>query len=222
MYQRDYILRMIEQITYVVATKVFQLKQMKKYEDALAAMGELFTRLSLPSSNAIRNMSARQIADMMSVSGILPVEKVKAAAELIEEEGSIRELMEEPETAAAAYAKALQLHLLAYAEDDEDKGAERIDRLLDKLTYRNLPYESGLPIVRYYERTGQFSRAEDVLFLTWNEYPSEELLAGGLNMYERLLLKPDSELEAGGLPRGEVLDGRTQLQQLANEWDQAK
>lgn len=222
MYQRDYILRMIEQITYVVATKVFQLKQMKKYEDALAAMGELFTRLSLPSSNAIRNMSARQIADMMSVSGNLPVEKVKAAAELIEEEGSIRELMEEPETAAAAYAKALQLHLLANAEDDEGGGAERIDRLLDKLTYRNLPYESGLPIVRYCERTGQFSRAEDVLFLTWNEYPSQELLAEGLNMYERLLTKPDSELEAGGLPRSEVLDGRIQLQQLADEWSQVK
>ena len=65
-------------------------------------------------------------------------------------------------------------------------------------------------LVRFYELTGQFGRAEDALFdLLDRAGPEAEEFAHAL--YDRLLAKPDEELAAGNLPRSEILEAVAQL-----------
>ena len=65
-------------------------------------------------------------------------------------------------------------------------------------------------LVFHHERQGDFADAEDVLF-ELVDAGHEEIIAAGIELYQRLLAKSDDELERGQLPREEVEDGLSQL-----------
>ena len=68
-------------------------------------------------------------------------------------------------------------------------------------------------LILHYEREGAYADAEDMLFeLIDAGHP--ELIPQGIELYERMLAKPDDELERGKLPRDEVEDGLAQLRAL--------
>lgn len=67
-------------------------------------------------------------------------------------------------------------------------------------------------LMRHYEATGQFAKAEDALFSILDDLGSDaEVIAFGRAFYERLLRRSDASLLAGNLPRGEAQQGLDEL-----------
>lgn len=89
---------------------------------------------------------------------------------------------------------------------------EAIEELLRILAGTALPMPTTLLLFSYYERYGQYGKAEDTLFHVMDDNPAESEIAElGLGFYDRLESMADDRLERGGLPRDEVREGLEQL-----------
>jgi hypothetical protein len=69
-----------------------------------------------------------------------------------------------------------------------------------------------MPSVDRYMRSGEYAKAEDVLFDALDCFPLDPaVVERGLTMYEQLATLNDSDLAAGNLPREEVAAGLAEL-----------
>jgi hypothetical protein len=67
-------------------------------------------------------------------------------------------------------------------------------------------------LMQYFERTGQFARAEDALHNILELQPGEPVLQQlGISFYHRVLAQNDAALLTGALPRAEVQAGLDEL-----------
>lgn len=154
-------------------------------------------------------------------------EKGLFLATVLFEEGEILTRREEEAAAYGRYLYALEL-LLAVAGDNPEPLPESdlipdIDRLLALLADYHLPAETCVNLMAYYEGMGDFTAVENVLF-DWLENTPAELYSqevdpaqAGMAFFERLLLLPAAELEAGGLTREEVVVAVADLRELEGE-----
>jgi hypothetical protein len=206
-------MRMIEQITQVVATKLLQLKQQRKPVEAMALVGELYKKLSMPNTDTMRKLSASHIADMTTVNGEVQTDKLAAVADLMKEQAAVCELMEDEEGSWSCSVKALQLRLLLFELEPAKIPSAAADEWLRSFPLGSLPEEVSLQAIRYYEATGQYSRAEDLLFIMLEEDlgSRHNIVQAGIHLYERLLDQDDEKLAAGKLPRAEVVQSLQQL-----------
>jgi Flp pilus assembly protein TadD len=70
-------------------------------------------------------------------------------------------------------------------------------------------------IFRYYEKTGRYAQAEDVLFEMLEANPSDsDLRASGAAFYARLKKKSPTDLAVGNLSRDEVEEGLEKLKSM--------
>lgn len=215
MFQRDYILRMIEQMSGMLG-RLAGLKEQKKYGEALALiLDDWFTRLSLPNGDMLRKLSAKQIIELLSANGQPQAEVVAVVATLFKEEGELRGLLGQEPEGTALRRKALQLQLALLRFEPDAVQAPAVVDLANSLGREELAAEERRTLLDLYESEGDYARAEDVLFELLEETGDAELAAEGMRMYRRLLDKDDAELEAGNLPRGEVEEA---LRQLAAEY----
>ena len=68
-----------------------------------------------------------------------------------------------------------------------------------------LPLQTQASLMQHYERTGQFAKAEDMLYGMIEVEPGNAgLLDFGISFYERLQGQSDDNLVVGDLPREEV------------------
>lgn len=131
---------------------------------------------------------------------------------LLKEEAEIERLGHRDEESLHSCLKALSLLLTAFLESPrplEGDHATRIEECVVFLQDVHLPPEVLEQLMMFYERVGKFAKAEDALFALIDM--SDEYKDRGFAFYERLLQQPDAALEAGGLPRGEVEEGLSQL-----------
>lgn len=222
MFQNDYLLRMIQQITEALATQIFQLKKEKKHDEALAAIGELLNRHSLPSLKMVHTLTLDQLLRLLSTNGQLAAAKVQTVAMLLTEEADILSARGGSDAYVASALKSLKLYLVLFQESLENgdkhnltEASRPIEPLLDMLSPFELPPDLKLELMAYYEHTGQFSKAEDLLFELLDEGQADIEL--GTLFYERLLKKDDRELITGNLPRNEIYDGIAELQRFTRK-----
>jgi hypothetical protein len=118
-----------------------------------------------------------------------------------------------------AHAQTLAEGLLAsggveriIGEQKDEKRADDSAQLLAKLANVRLPRSTGLLAAAACERRGQFDKAENRWYamLTDGDARASEVAA----FYERLQAMTDDRLEAGGLPREEVLLGAAELDRM--------
>jgi hypothetical protein len=91
-----------------------------------------------------------------------------------------------------------------------------VDELVAALRPHALSARTYATLILYYERQGQFGRAEDVLF-DWLDQASDpaDALTVGEGFYGRLRLLSDEALGTGELPRAELEAGLGELQRRA-------
>ncbi len=161
-------------------------------------------------------LPVEQIVTLFSPGGSLDPGKCIVVAELLYEHGEIKELKAEEETAYHARIRALCLLLEVSGREsleripDSDRYLRRIEALGEALSAYPPVLAVQEKLIFHHERQGDFSRAEDVLFeLVDAGY--QDIIAPGIELYQRLLAKDDDELEKGKLPRDEVEDGLSQL-----------
>lgn len=212
MFRRDYIVRMIEDMTAMIA-KVMTLKQEKKTTEALWEVDELLIRHFRLNSRLLNSLSVEDIIDMYLLGGVVESDKLQGVARLLKEEGEIYAAAGDKD--AALFRAMRSLHLFLYADLH---GAERellqmpadIDELLIETQAYRLPAKTERLLLTYMESIGRYAKAEDSLYRLWEQ--GEDVAREGKEMYDRLLLKSTEELELGGLPAQEVREGR-------DEWE---
>jgi len=221
MMQKDYILRMIQQLSRVLI-QILHLREIKDYEGALTYIDDVFKQALGFSSDLITSVPGETLLAMLTSFDVLDIEKCFLVANLLKAEGDIYLDQDDFDTSYYRYSRSLYLFLAILLSDSSINDPDiflEVEGLLDKLEDYELSAEIKIQLFQYFERTGRYSRAEDVLFELLeaddqeNE-PESNLVDRGIAFYERLLRKKDTELVAGNFSWEEAREGLAQLKNM--------
>lgn len=233
MLQRDYMMRMIESMTDTLG-HMMGLRKQQKQEEALALSGDLLEKLLRMKPELARKLSAGDLISMLSQRGTADPEDLRALGTLMSAEADTFEELGREAEAAALRGKALHMMLAAEVEEDEHANVlanelglsaeavhEQSDEqdelnkpdeaalLMERLGNARLPRSTGLLAASACERRGWYDKAENYLYAMYEDGACKE--SDLKAFYTRLLLLNDEQLEAGGLPREELLLGLDEL-----------
>ncbi len=217
MINRDYILRLAEQIGRELSI-VLRLRKRDQYEEALITVDDLlFHKVGL-TSGFINSLSEEMLIRTLSPLDKLNVETCLWIASLLKAEGEIYDTKGDSKASYYRYMKALYLFIetLRHEHFPEDSAFYLdIKELISKLAAYELPANLQIQLFRYYEYIGMYAQAENILFDQLEINPMAHLLIEqGRAFYERLLKKSDFDLQAGNLSREEIHEGLAQLQNI--------
>jgi tetratricopeptide (TPR) repeat protein len=222
MMQKDYILRLIQQFSQVLM-RILHLRDSKDYEGALTYIDDVFRQALGLSSDLINSVPDETLLAMLTSIDILDIEKCLLVAHLLKAEGDIYVDQGDFDTSYYRYLKSLYLFLTILllsdsAITDPDLYLE-IEGLLHKLEDYEFPVKIKSQLFRYYERVGQYAKAEDSLFEVIEAGSDEDeveanIVEQGIAFYERLLKKRDKDLAAGNFSREEAREGLAQLRHM--------
>lgn len=207
MFSRDYLIRLIEEMSSVLG-KVFGLRQENKLTEAEWEIDDLYQRRFRLSGPLIQKLTPEDLITMFTFNRVLEADRVQGVALLLKEQALIDAARQQADLAAKRRMKAL--HLLVYADlygapVKWVKTREEIAELIAQL--HGMPISAALHrlLWTYYENIGNYAKAEDHLF---HLRSCEPLIRDeGVAFYERLLQLEDPILLAGGLPREELEQG---------------
>ena len=218
MIRRDYLLRSIEQCVRALA-RVLRLTEEGQFAKAEVELDEAMQLLvgfdlkrlaALSDSELLVELLKGEPTQVLREKGLLLVA-------LLERAGDIDAAQSRLAPSGLWYVRALNLQLQILSRDGSLElpqyvpKVEALARKAKELLPR-LPAETSLALMQYYERTGQFAKAEDELFASIeNRDPSTAWIEFGIQFYERLLRQSDLSLELGDLPRPEVQAGLAEL-----------
>lgn len=220
MINKDYILRLAERIGRTLAI-ILGLREADKLEEALIYIDEVLLQSTGLTSRFINSLSDEMLIQALSPLGMLDFDKCLWVASLLKAEGDIYKAKENNAESYYRYLRALNLFLEAQLQDRVQMQSEfftDIDVLLQQLAEYELPASTKRKLITYYELSGHYAKAEDILFELLEPGPTNPTLRReGLAFYRRLLAKSNYDLQAGNLTREEVEEG---LNKLAGESEQ--
>ncbi|MBI3580019.1 MAG: hypothetical protein HY089_11490 [Ignavibacteriales bacterium] len=211
MLTRDYLLRMISSLARVLA-KVMLHKKAKQYDQAMEELQQAGKQLLGMNLLLLSSLSDEELIALLKLGERFDVEKCLAAAELLREQSEIQGLTGNENESARSAMKSLSLftELVQYEKEAlPQEYFEKIESLIQALSVFELPRSIQQKIFRYYELTGSYAKAEDVLFELVEQNAS--FVQEGIKFYDRLMKKTDDELAKGNLPRGEVKKSANEL-----------
>ncbi|KLU64197.1 hypothetical protein DEAC_c38300 [Desulfosporosinus acididurans] len=212
--EKDYLMKMVKEFTAAIS-KLAGLKAEKNTEESQEVLNDTlkyFTDLdikvieALPYDILIHKISGNTINS----------EKHLMLSELLIQQADIYELKGETLRAKNLYIKSLNmmLNVLMEQKDPISESNNKVDELLEKIGWHNLPKESKLLLFQYYELIQNYGKAEDVLFnLLKTDEQNDAVLRQGMAFYKRLSQKDPVELQKGNLPMDEVFEGLETLKQ---------
>ncbi|MHC6180655.1 DUF6483 family protein [Clostridium sp. JNZ X4-2] len=203
--------------------KILDGKKNKNYREALDLIDTAFKDMFRLSLKFFNSLSVNSLMEMVKINGTINTDKCIIMAKLLEEEGNILESQNKLNDSFYIHQKSLHLFLNAYLSERVDCELEvhfsDIDSIISKICQYKLSYELENQIVAYYTKSCKYDKAEDIIYelLQENAYSSQSIKYS-IEFYNNLLLKSDSELCAGNLPREEIIDSlsslKTSLQKL--------
>lgn len=222
MYKKDYFMRLMEQLTAVIA-QVAKLGNDDEYQEALDTTDSSLRQLTGLGTDAWLSMEPDDILANLSMRDDLGgMETAVFMVGMFYEEGKIQALQGYADAADYHVLKALQLHLAILNTQPNIFMPDMIPSVPElevRLQNANVvvPSETSQALMTYYEFIEKYDTVEDVLFMWVESEPgNSEAVEAGITFYERLLLKSNEELEEGGLPRDEVEAGLEELLQLSD------
>ncbi|MGA7160728.1 MAG: DUF6483 family protein [Bacteroidota bacterium] len=93
----------------------------------------------------------------------------------------------------------------------DKRSDEAIDFAAGKLKGADIPVHLNKKLFHFYESTGEYAKAEDVLFEIIRKEPS--FSENAIRYYERLKEKSDEELSRGNISRKEIEKGLIELRE---------
>ena len=156
--QNDYILRVAEDVGRALAQIIYHQK-IQDYEGVLSLIDDLFKQTVGTGSGFIHAASEETLLAMLSLLGILNLEKALVVATLLKAEGDIFEDQGNPDAAYYSYLKSLNLFLEIVLRDDhlhDLRITPEVEDLLDKLEAYELPLNTRYLLFRYYEQRREY------------------------------------------------------------------
>lgn len=209
MFQKDYILRLIEQFIKILA-RVLKLREQGQHEQAIQEISEAYRTLLGLSAEMVHSLSEEQLREFLHVGARWNPERCEVLAALLKEEGENLVPSGRIEDAAILFAKSLSLYL------EIPHKAEPISDLIEKLKDFRFSNPMLRKLFRYYERMGCYDVAENILF-ELAECGEPKILDQGREFYERLKRKTPTELKQGNLPLEEIEEGLQQLEKMLSQ-----
>ncbi|MGA2801759.1 MAG: DUF6483 family protein [Verrucomicrobiota bacterium] len=216
MIRRDYLLRQIEQFVAMMA-KLAGLAKAEQWQEASAVTAGEFQRLTgMDAWEVVRLSETELLARLIQGEPTHVVEsKAFMLATLLKTNGDLIAGQGRLEESRQYYLKGLHLLLDTFGRSEITERPDfvpAVEAFLTGLRDAPLPVKTNTMLMRHYERTGEFAKAEDALFGMVDAEPdSIELLDLGRLFYQRLLGLGDDALTAGNLPRAEVKAGLAEL-----------
>ena len=203
---------LIAAITQTLA-RLVNLKTAGFYQQASEEIDAELEKLLGLKADLVRRLSDLHIVEMLTVNEVLDIGRLIYVAELFREDGEIQELQGKSIEGQTSQIRALNLLLEAsYASHHKFPTVnQQITRLLATL-YNALPEDTLFTVFDYFENRGQFADAERALGQMLEiTHQNPEILTEKKNFYERLLEKPDHELNIGNLSRSHILQKIEQI-----------
>jgi len=141
MTQKDYILRVAEDVGRALAQMLYR-KEIQDYQGAFSLIDELCKQTVGMDSGLIHAISDETLLAMLTLYGVLNVEKALLIATLLKAEGDIYEDQGNPDAAYESYLKSLNLFLEILLRDDhlhDLRCSAEVEDLLGKLEAYDLP-----------------------------------------------------------------------------------
>ena len=212
MIRRDYILRQIEQFVAMLA-KIAGLTKNEQWQEASTVTAGEFQRLTGMDARGVVQMSETELLARLIQGEPTQVVESKAfmLATLLKTNGDLIAGQGRLEESRQYYLKGLHLLLDTFGRNEITERPDfvpAVEAFLAGLRDAPLPVKTNARLIRHYEQTREFAKAEDALFATLDVVPpSPELLELGASFYQRLLELSDDALTAGNLPRAEAEAG---------------
>lgn len=210
MVKDDYIMKIIRQAT-AVFHQVLGLVKSDELDQAEMVIGEAATEYLGMDWEAVEGNSAETLISLLGNNDQAGLGQLVMLADLLKAQGIIYTTDEDEDSAYVSFLKALQIRLELTIGHDLSNA--HLDATIDELVDEHLgDYVLPTPIVQtlftYYEKTTQLEQAEEVLWeLVDDHITNNDMVQQGLEFYERLLQKTDTDLATGGMTRAEVQSG---------------
>ncbi len=208
MVNKDYIMRLIEQLSQAIAKILFNVEN-KNYEAAINEINLSYKGLTGLDPSLVNSLSDQEIIFFLTKGRTADSEKYLVIARLLRAEAELNEITKKDfNDALEKYQKSLSLYLEFFLNNiDATKNySSHIEFILARIKSYTLPLHIKYKLFRYYELIGEYSKTEDILFeLVDSKYP--DIISEGKNFFQRLSQKSDGELSAGNLPREELKIG---------------
>ena len=152
MLQNDYILRVAEDFDRAFAQIIYH-QDMRDYQGALSLIDEICKQTVGTASGFIHAISEETLLAMLTVLGVLEVEKALLIAKLLKAEGDIYEEQGDPDAAYESYLISLNLLLEIVLRDDHLHDlhvSPEIEDLLGKLDAYQLPQRTRRRLLQLY------------------------------------------------------------------------
>jgi len=154
MLQNDYILRVAEDVDRTLA-QIISHQDMRDYQGALSLIDEVCRQAVGTDSDFIHAISEETLLAMLTLLGVLDVQKTLLMAKLLKAEGDIYEEQGNPDAAYESYLISLNLLLEIVLRDDHLHDlhvSPEVEDLLGKLDAYELPPNTRHLLLRYYEQ----------------------------------------------------------------------
>ena len=218
MIQRDYILRMIEELRRILAA-IVALKEERRWQEVEGTLEEQFQRLVGAGASEAVGLSETELAARLVRGEATQFvrDKTLFLIRLLKEAGDAAVAQARPDQGRAFYLKGLNLLLGVLGEHEASEHPDYVppvEIFTVAVSDAHLPARTQAMLMRHHERKGEFGKAEDALFALLDAAPgSREVLDLGIAFYERLRGQSDAALDAGNLPRQELESGLDELRE---------
>ena len=213
MLTKDYLMRMIDTLVKALARLVF-LKDANDYNAAFAELNNITKEFFGLDLNFVDNISDKQLLDLIGKNELLLPGNCYVFGVLLKEEGELFEIQGSTNRAINLYERSFSLFVEGLKSSPtiiEPDHLNKINLLIAKFNEFEITIETEEKLFFFYEFTGNYATAEDVIY-NLIEY-DDNYTDKGIQFCERLLNKSDGELIGGNLPREEVEESLTSLQE---------
>lgn len=214
MINKDYILRLAEQIGYEISILV-GLRKRNRHEDELLTIDNLLLKFTGMTSRFINSLSDEMFLQSLSPMGKINVDISLWISALLKEEGEAYDALNNSHESYYRYVKSLYLLLELLHQEHiafDSPLYEDAKDLISKLASYELPTYLQRKLFRYYEQIGMYAQAENILFDDLEKDASTVMLEQGREFYQRLLTKSTLDLQNGNFSSEEAQEGLEQLQ----------
>ncbi|HEV3399061.1 MAG TPA: DUF6483 family protein [Actinomycetes bacterium] len=211
MYQRDYLMRQIEQVGRMLAA-IIGLAKGGRGDEALGMFDEAYKPLLGVGTGVVAVLDEAQLVDMLTSGSNPDMRRVAMALELLKTEADLYAGTGQAGEAAVRYRRAIALAGTLAARSERLLDRELAADLLERAGQLELSVSQRLAAARVLEALGRYADAEDALFEVIDERPDDpEPVDQAIAFCQRLRPLEPEQLAAGGLTLGEVNDTLAEL-----------
>jgi hypothetical protein len=202
---------MIQQMTEAIG-QIMQLRKEHKQEEGLLLLDELLEKHFHLSRKLISSLSDEDLVKVVSRNGMIDAEQLQAIALLLKQEALLQNDLGRERESYGSAVRSLRLFLRLSIMKAEPIAGEingQIEELCSLLKPYELPLSAKRLLLEWHGAEGRYDQVENIMY----ELIEDSVMPGAdaAVIYRRLLELDDMQLEAGGLPREEVLQGLKEL-----------